>query len=159
LLAAANDALQVGPDVQAISYAGTRSARGTSLTTRNVQKMQFAFQKMQFAFFGWLVFGCRLCELDGGANAVMKSEAECVTIGTRSKRFDACVRGSGERKLDGRRKEADAPRGTAQSLRYLRAAHKSPACLQFVPPVRSALPIRPDGKRPRFPERLPTVRP
>src|SRR2546430_1408144 len=98
LLAAANDALQVGPDVQAISYAGTRSARGTSLTTRNVQKMQFAFQKMQFAFFGWLVFGCRLCELDAGANAVMKSEAECVTIGTRSKRFDACVRGSGERK-------------------------------------------------------------
>jgi hypothetical protein len=121
--------------------------------------MQFAFQKMQFAFLvGWL-FSCRLREVDWGANTVMKSEAECLTIGTRSKRPDACVRGSGERKLDGRRKEADAPRGTAQSLRYLRAAHKSPACLQFVPPVRSALPIRPDGKRPRFPERLPTVRP
>ena len=126
--------------------------------------MQFAFQKMQFAFLvGWL-FSCRLSEVDRGANTVMKSEAECLTIGTRSKRFDACVRGSGERKLDGRRNEADAPRGTAQSLRYLRAAHKSPACLspaclQFVPPVRSALPVRPNGKRPRFPGRLPTVRP
>jgi hypothetical protein len=93
-----------------------------------------------------------------GRNTVMKSEAECLTIGTRSKRFDACVRGSGERKLDGRRNEADAPRGTAQSLRYLRAAHKSPACLQFVP-VRPALPVPPNGKRPRFPGRLPTVRP